>query len=76
MKFHKMLGTGMLALSLVAGGAFAATKRGWLDRAVQIRGAEHYNRIVHPWSCTAAPVHDPVTGALLGVIDITGGAEF
>ena len=43
-----------------------------LDRAVQIRGAEHYNRIVHPWSCTAAPVHDPVTGALVGVIDITG----
>ncbi|GAA1945054.1 GAF domain-containing protein [Agromyces allii] len=43
-----------------------------LDRAVQIRGAEHYNRIVHPWSCTAAPVHDPATGELLGVIDITG----
>lgn len=43
-----------------------------LDRAVQIRGAEHYNRIVHPWSCTAAPVHDPGTGAILGVIDITG----
>lgn len=43
-----------------------------LDRAVQIRGAEHYNRIVHPWSCTAAPVHDPDSGALLGVIDITG----
>ena len=43
-----------------------------LDRAVQIRGAEHYNRIVHPWSCTAAPVHDPSSGALLGVIDITG----
>ncbi|AWB95148.1 transcriptional regulator [Agromyces badenianii] len=43
-----------------------------LDRAMQIRGAEHYNRIAHPWSCTAAPVHDPVDGALLGVIDITG----
>ena len=43
-----------------------------LDRAVQIRGAEHYNRIVHPWSCTAAPVHDPASGELLGVIDITG----
>ncbi|WP_448809557.1 GAF domain-containing protein [Agromyces bauzanensis] len=43
-----------------------------LDRAVQIRGAEHYNRIVHPWSCTAAPVHDPASGAILGVIDITG----
>jgi len=43
-----------------------------LDRGVQIRGAEHFNRIVHPWSCTAAPVHDPQTGAVLGVIDITG----
>ncbi|WP_353809461.1 GAF domain-containing protein [Agromyces sp. SYSU T00194] len=43
-----------------------------LDRAVQIRGAEHFHSIVHPWSCTAAPVHDPVSGAILGVIDITG----
>jgi len=43
-----------------------------VDRGVQIRGAEHFNRIVHPWSCTAAPVHDPQTGAVLGVIDITG----
>ncbi|MGW9631411.1 GAF domain-containing protein [Agromyces sp. NPDC055520] len=43
-----------------------------LDRAVQIRGAEHFNRLAHAWSCTAAPVHDPETGALLGVIDITG----
>jgi hypothetical protein len=28
--------------------------------------------MVHPWSCTAAPVHDPASGAILGVIDITG----
>ncbi|MGL1213361.1 sigma-54-dependent Fis family transcriptional regulator, partial [Vibrio parahaemolyticus] len=32
-----------------------------LDRSVQIRGAEHFNRFVQPWSCTAAPVHDPET---------------
>ncbi len=32
-----------------------------LDRSVQIRGAEHFNRLVQPWSCTAAPVHDPET---------------
>ncbi|MDE0546309.1 GAF domain-containing protein [Microbacterium sp. C7(2022)] len=44
-----------------------------LDRSVQIRGAEHFNRLVHPWSCTAAPVHDPETRRLLGVIDVTGG---
>lgn len=46
-----------------------------LDRSVQIRGAEHYNRFVQPWSCTAAPVHDPETRRLLGVIDVTGGPE-
>lgn len=46
-----------------------------LDRAVQIRGAEHFNRFVQPWSCTAAPVHDPESGALMGVIDVTGGPE-
>ena len=44
-----------------------------LDRSVQIRGAEHFNRLVQPWSCTAAPVHDPETRRLLGVIDVTGG---
>lgn len=44
-----------------------------LGRSVQIRGAEHYNRHVQPWSCTAAPVHDPETRQLVGVIDVTGG---
>lgn len=46
-----------------------------LDHGIQIHGAEHFNRIVHPWSCTAVPVHDPSTGAMLGVIDITGGDD-
>ncbi|WP_345062232.1 transcriptional regulator [Leifsonia kafniensis] len=46
-----------------------------LDRGIQIHGPEHFNRIVHPWSCTAVPVHDPATGMILGVIDITGGAD-
>ncbi len=44
-----------------------------LDHAVQIYGSEHFRRPVQPWSCSAAPVHDPVTGALLGAIDVTGG---
>lgn len=44
-----------------------------LDHGIQIRGAEHYSRIVHPWSCTAVPVHDPASGRIIGVIDITGG---
>ena len=44
-----------------------------LDRELQILGSEHYSRVVHSWSCTAVPVHDPVTGVLLGAIDVTGG---
>ncbi len=46
-----------------------------LDTELQIRGSEHFSRIVQPWSCTAAPVHDPVSGALIGAIDLTGGAD-
>lgn len=44
-----------------------------LDHPLQVMGAEHYNRAVHQWSCTAAPVHDPDSGAIVGVLDVTGG---
>ncbi|UUY46556.1 GAF domain-containing protein [Streptomyces yangpuensis] len=40
---------------------------------VQVFGAEHFSRRVHPWTCAAAPVRDPRTGGLLGAVDITGG---
>ncbi|MDH6237292.1 helix-turn-helix domain-containing protein [Cryobacterium sp. CG_9.6] len=46
-----------------------------LNRGIQIRRAEHFNTLAHPWSCTAVPIHDPDTGKILGVIDITGGDE-
>ncbi|WP_242511307.1 GAF domain-containing protein [Pengzhenrongella frigida] len=42
------------------------------DHEVQIFAAEHFTRAVQPWSCSAAPVHDPVTGRTLGVLDVTG----
>ena len=45
-----------------------------LGRGIQIAGAEHYQRAVHPWSCTAVPFHDPDSGAVLGVVDSTGTA--
>ncbi len=44
-----------------------------LDHAVQIFGAEHLSRFATPWSCSAAPIHDPDTGAVLGSLDLTGG---
>lgn len=46
-----------------------------LDRPVQVFASEHFSRIVQPWTCTAAPIHDPFTGELLGVVDLTGGNQ-
>ncbi|MFD7811560.1 GAF domain-containing protein [Streptomyces sp. NPDC059785] len=44
-----------------------------VDRPVQVFAAEHFSRRVQPWTCAAAPVHDPRTGKVLGAVDITGG---
>ena len=41
---------------------------------VQLFSAEHFEESQHPWYCTASPVHDPRTGALLGVVDVSGPA--
>ncbi|MFE6996465.1 GAF domain-containing protein [Microbacterium sp. NPDC057659] len=46
-----------------------------LGRSVQIHEYEHFNRSIQPWSCSAAPVFDPETREILGVIDVTGRAE-
>lgn len=45
------------------------------DGPVQIFSAEHFVRSHHGWTCTAAPVHDPRSGELLGVVDLSGPAE-
>ncbi|WP_409235416.1 GAF domain-containing protein [Streptomyces sp. PA5.6] len=44
-----------------------------VGRPVQVFATEHYMRRVQPWTCAAAPVHDPRTGRLIGAVDITGG---
>ncbi|WP_226902042.1 GAF domain-containing protein [Phycicoccus mangrovi] len=41
---------------------------------VQLFSAEHFEEGQHPWYCTASPVHDPRTGAMLGVVDVSGPA--
>ena len=41
---------------------------------VQLFSAEHFEQKQHPWYCTAAPLHDPRTGELLGVVDVSGPA--
>jgi transcriptional regulator of acetoin/glycerol metabolism len=42
-----------------------------MGRPSMVFSAEHYAPIVHNWVCWAAPVHDPVSGAQLGVIDLS-----
>jgi hypothetical protein len=42
------------------------------EHAVQVFASEHFNEVVQQWTCAAAPVHDPDTGHVIGVIDLTG----
>ncbi|MDI9948646.1 GAF domain-containing protein [Rhodococcus sp. IEGM 1305] len=44
------------------------------DAPVQLFSAEHYARSHCGWSCTGSPVHDPRSGEVLGVVDISGSA--
>ncbi|WP_380168672.1 GAF domain-containing protein [Jannaschia sp. R86511] len=46
-----------------------------LDSPVQILSGEHWATPVHAWSCSAAPVHDPLSGEVVGAVDLTGGPE-
>jgi hypothetical protein len=40
--------------------------------ALQIFSSEHFTRSISDWTCSAAPVRDPLSGEMLGVIDLTG----
>jgi len=37
-----------------------------------IHGSEHFCEGIKSWSCAAAPVFEPGTGAIIGVLDISG----
>src|ERR1700677_4523460 len=46
-----------------------------LDAPVTIKAMEHFVLPVQQWSCAAAPIHDPVSRRILGIVDITGGED-
>lgn len=46
-----------------------------LEEPAQVRRSEHFRQSVKQWSCVAAPIHDPTSSALLGVLDITGNDD-
>src|SRR6201999_1596434 len=39
--------------------------------ATQVLGHEHYAEDLETFACAAVPIHDPITGRLLGVLDLT-----
>lgn len=41
------------------------------EKPIQVIGAEHYCESHHPWTCSAAPIHDD-KGNLIGVLDMSG----
>jgi hypothetical protein len=41
---------------------------------VQLFSGEHFEQSQHPWYCTAAPVHDPIGGEMVGIVDVSGPA--
>lgn len=43
-----------------------------IGKPIQILSHEHYCYGVHPWVCSAAPIRDPLTKEIIGVIDLTG----
>ncbi|KUO75110.1 MAG: hypothetical protein APF81_02600 [Desulfosporosinus sp. BRH_c37] len=49
-------------------GIGTALERG---KAVQVFAAEHYCKIAHKCNCASAPVREPVSGVILGVLTIT-----
>ncbi|KLU58676.1 limonene hydroxylase [Peptococcaceae bacterium CEB3] len=47
-----------------------------LNSPVQIFSAEHFCEGWHTWTCSATPIHNPVTGDILGILDITGSWNY
>src|SRR3954468_9343959 len=41
------------------------------DRAFQVFAFEHFNERHHQWICSGAPVHDPMSGQTIGLIDLS-----
>jgi len=41
-------------------------------RPVTVFASEHYLAGLHPWACVAAPIRHPLTGEVLGILDLSG----
>ena len=60
---ERSVGTNAIGTALMSGGP------------VQVFSAEHFVRTHHTWTCAGAPIRDPRSGSLLGVVDVSGPAS-
>ncbi len=45
-----------------------------MDGPIQVWASEHYTEACHPWTCSAAPIHDS-EGEIIGILNISGPVE-
>ncbi len=76
---HRTLGEGE-RIHLVPGGQWNEDVMGTngigtalaTGQPAQVHASEHFCEGIKAWTCAAAPVHHPVTGKILGIVDISG----
>ncbi|MBE3596131.1 MAG: sigma-54-dependent Fis family transcriptional regulator [Hydrogenibacillus sp.] len=48
----------------------------YMQKPIQIFSYEHFAQGAHDWVCSAAPVTDPHSGQILGIVDLTAPYEY
>ncbi|MEO3794869.1 GAF domain-containing protein [Nonomuraea sp. B10E15] len=46
-----------------------------IRRPMHVYSEEHLMRVLHVWSCSAAPISDPDSGQIIGCVDVSGTAR-
>jgi hypothetical protein len=46
-----------------------------VEEPLHVYAGEHWSEGHQPWTCAAAPLHDPITDRLLGAVDLSGPAH-
>ncbi|MFC4111176.1 GAF domain-containing protein [Nonomuraea zeae] len=46
-----------------------------MGRPTHVYSEEHLLRVLHVWSCSAAPITDPDSGRVIGCVDVSGTAR-
>ncbi|MDD3363740.1 MAG: sigma-54-dependent Fis family transcriptional regulator [Syntrophomonas sp.] len=67
-KVNLMIGTGWMEEEVGTNGIGTALK---LNKPVQVSGQEHYCEMLHPWTCSAAPIFND-DGQIIGALQISG----